>query len=67
MTDSQRNSDFFPTMPDEGAASSDEVFKCWNCGHMYETNGQDQGTCPVCGQTCTRDRCAVLFASNEGY
>ncbi len=67
MSDSQNEFDLFPTRPDEGAASSDEVFKCRNCGSMYPTEGKSEGTCPVCGHTCTRDSCMVTFASNEGY
>jgi len=56
-----------PMEPSEKIATSVESFRCWNCGEMYPTDGRNEGRCPVCGQTCTRERCEVLFASNEGY
>lgn len=67
MQASRNEPNSYPTRPDQGAASSEEVFKCWSCGSEYATEGQSEGTCLVCGQTCTRDRCQVSFASNEGY
>lgn len=63
----ENNPDLFPVRPDEGAASADEVFKCWNCGAMYPTDGEFEGECPVCGKTCTREACSVTFASNVDY
>lgn len=56
-----------PMEPSEMKATSVEVFKCWNCGQDYPTEGKNEGRCPTCGQTCTRDRCQVFFTSNEGY
>ena len=67
MPDNQNRPNSFPTKPDEGATSSSEVFKCWNCGTMYPTSGQSEGQCPVCGESCSRERCEVLDASNEGF
>ncbi len=67
MIDDQRTPDLFPVRPDEAAASTDEVFKCWNCGTMYPTEGESEGQCPVCGKTCTNEICLVTFASNQGY
>ena len=44
-----------------------ETFKCPNCGEMFPTFGEDQGTCPTCGMVCTRVSCRVLFSSNEDF
>lgn len=56
-----------PMSPSEPQAYSEESFKCWNCGLMYATEGKNEGRCPVCNQTCTREKCEVLSASNQGY
>ena len=56
-----------PMEPSKQRATSIESFKCWNCGHEYPTEGEKAGCCPVCGQTCTRERCEVLYASYEDY
>lgn len=47
--------------------TTEEVFRCPRCGEMYPTDGKDEGTCPVCGTHCTREKCKVLHASNEGF
>lgn len=56
-----------PMDPSLAKATSSEMFKCWNCGSEFETDGKNEGACPVCGKTCTRDRCRVGNHSNEGY
>ena len=57
----------FPMEPSLGQATSEESFKCWNCGLMYATNGRAEAHCPTCGETCTRERCVVSQSSNEDY
>jgi rRNA maturation endonuclease Nob1 len=53
--------------PSLGQATSEESFKCWNCGLMYATEGRAEARCPSCGQTCTREKCMVSQSSNEDY
>ncbi|MBI4497207.1 MAG: hypothetical protein HY689_04825 [Chloroflexi bacterium] len=47
--------------------SSEESFKCRNCGYTYPTEGQQERVCPECGHTCTRDSCRVYYASTEDF
>lgn len=44
-----------------------ETFLCPVCGEMFPTYGRDDGACPVCRTQCNRQRCRVLFSSNEGF
>lgn len=44
-----------------------ETYHCPQCGHDFETRGEERTTCPVCGTTCERDKCLVHFTSDEDY
>jgi rubrerythrin len=55
-------------MPVPGeTGSTEEDFRCPQCGEMFPTDGKDENDCPVCGTHCTRDKCLVLKASDVGF
>jgi hypothetical protein len=53
--------------PSLAKATTEEMFKCRNCGCEYATEGKNEGACPVCNQVCTRQSCRVGCFSNEGF
>jgi hypothetical protein len=55
-------------MPEPGkTGSTEEVFRCPTCGHMFGTEGKDEGDCPVDHTHCTRSHCRVLNASDVDF
>ena len=56
-----------PMEPSLAQATSSEMFRCSKCGCEFETEGKNEGPCPCCTNTCTRDSCRVMNASNEGF
>jgi len=48
--------------------NAERSFKCSSCGHIFSRGSRNAKECPVCGFTCTLDRCtSIEGASNEGY
>ncbi len=56
-----------PINPSADRPSSEESYKCRNCGRSFPVGDGTQAACPTCGQTCTRETCQVVVTSNQGY
>jgi hypothetical protein len=53
--------------PSAVGPSSEESYKCSNCGTSFPVGEGTQAKCPTCGKTCTRETCQVVVTSNQGY
>ncbi len=56
-----------PVNPSADLPTSEESYKCAQCGTSFPVGDATQAKCPTCGKTCTRDTCQVVVTSNQGY
>lgn len=44
-----------------------DTYKCPHCGRMFEKTESNSDTCPVCGYTCSPEKCELLESSREEF
>jgi hypothetical protein len=67
MQESQHNVSNAECNPSSRETSTEESFKCSQCGDSYPTDGLKSKECPVCGRVNKRGVDKIVFPSNEGY